>query len=397
MTNSLKKIKLLFVHHAASWGGAPNSMIKLINGLDKNKFSVRVLLLKNSIVAEKLSENNINYQIAKSLFYRKFYSYFNHSEAMNLKWYQIHYFIKSGLSWLLSKYYFASKELSGFDYDIVHLNSSVLTDWLLPVKKSGGKVIIHIREPFRKGKFDLLHKFFTHQMQIHANKIIAISQNNAKRINILEKTSVIYNYSEIPTDNSPEMSYYNKEFLYLGGIAKNKGFYSLIEALDYLDDDIKILFGGNYSNNKNIKSAKALVRNPLGFGKKQRSALLKMKNHKNVVEIGLIHNVSAYLKKTCCLISPFTKPHFARPVIEAFLLKKTAIASDVDGMDEIITNNVDGLLFKTNDAKALAEAINYIAKHPLKAKEMGEHGYKTAIQKYTPSNIKAIISIYNSL
>ena len=71
--------KILFIHHAEGWGGAPNCMINLIKGLDQAKFSGEVLLLKDSVVAEKLAENGINFRIADSHFYKRFYKFFPHS------------------------------------------------------------------------------------------------------------------------------------------------------------------------------------------------------------------------------------------------------------------------------------------------------------------------------
>ena len=388
--------KILFVHHATGWGGAPNSLIKLINGIDKCNFQVTVLLLKNSVVAGKLTENGINFQLPKSIFYKKLYHYFTHSEAGYVKWYQVYRFIKLSIIWLLSRYFFADKELGRFEYDIVHLNSSVLTDWLAPASKKG-KVIIHIREPFRKGKFDFLHKFFSHQMKLYADKIVAISHDNARRINIPEKTTVIYNYAELPEEPSPENSYFSKRVLYLGGSASIKGFYTLVEALDYLNDDIKILFAGNYSKTYKGKTIKVVVKKFLGIGRKQRSALQKIKNHKNAMELGLIYNTDNYFRECCCLISPFTVSHFPRPVIEAFLYKKPVIVSDVECMAEIVTHNENGLIFKKNDAKALADSINYLVKNPKKASQMGERGYKTAIQKFTDFNINDLVSIYETI
>jgi len=102
--------KVLFIHHAVGWGGAPNSMIKLINDLDSSRYNVEVLLLKNSIVADKLTENGIKYKIAESTFYKKYYHYFTHSEAGYVKWYYIYRFIKLSVIWVLSRYYFSKKE-----------------------------------------------------------------------------------------------------------------------------------------------------------------------------------------------------------------------------------------------------------------------------------------------
>lgn len=61
-------IKILFIHHAAGWGGAPKCMVNLIKDLDPAKYEVEVLLLKDSVVASKLTEFGIKYSIAESVF-----------------------------------------------------------------------------------------------------------------------------------------------------------------------------------------------------------------------------------------------------------------------------------------------------------------------------------------
>ena len=212
-----------------------------------------------------------------------------------------------------------------------------------------------------------------------------------------EKTKVIYNFANIPDIKPPDKSYRSKSFLYLGGAAEIKGFYTLVEALDYLDEDVKIYFGGDYIESQKKKGFKQIIKSLIGYGKKRQIAINKMRSHPNAIEIGMTYQVDKYLNEVCCLISPFSIPHFARPVIEAHLHRKPAIGSNVEGMDEIIEHKTNGLLFEKNNAKKLAEAINYIAQHPSIAKIMGEQGYRVAKVKYSPENIKKIESIYSSL
>jgi len=390
-------IKILYIHHGVGWGGAPNSMIKLINNLDSSKYYAEVLLLKNSIVADKLKENKIKYKIAESSFYKKHYHYFIHSEAGYLKWYQLYRFMKLSFLWIISRFYYTKKELKIYDCDIIHLNSSVLTDWLAPSKKKG-KVIIQIREPFRKGKCDILHHFFVSQMRKYSDRIVAISRDNAKRVGIQEKTEVIYNYSEIPKNGPQESSYSSKKVLYLGGSSYIKGFYTMVEALDYLDKDVKVYFGGIYSKGRNDRNLlKKILKRILSYGEKRKEAIEKMRNHPNAIEIGIIKNVQKYLDEVCCLISPLSVPHFSRPVIEAHLHKKPAIGTDVKGMDEIIEHEKNGLIVPKNSAKKLAKAINVLTADSRKSKKLGEAGYKIATEKFTPKNIRQTQNVYDQL
>ncbi len=397
MTN---KIKILYIHHAAGWGGATINMINIINCLDKKAFDIKVLLIKNSVVAEKLKEYNINYEIAESTFYKKHYIYFTHSEAGYTKWYQVFEFLKLSILWLLSRFFFAQRELAKHDYDIVHLNSSVLTDWLAPAKKRG-KVIIHIQEPFRKGKFDILRPVFQSQMRKYADHIIAISYDNAKRIGLPEKTTVVYNFEE-QKQNSYATTSSKGKVLYVGGNQKIKGFFTVVDALDYLDDEIKIVFCGNYCLGNTREKAligkiKKAAKNLQPFHKKLRRATEKIMKHPRAEFVGLVYDISPLILRTEFLISPFSKPHFSRPVIEAFFSKKCVISSDVEGMDEIFDHNENGLIVQKNNPQKLAKAINYLHANPDIRKKMGTNGYLKACEKYSVKNIDSIKNIYEAL
>lgn len=397
--NCMKKI--LFIHHASGWGGAPISMIKLINSINSSQYEAEVLLLKYSIVAEKLAENGIKYRVADSIFYKKIYRYFVHSEVEHLKWYQIYKFIKLSILWLLSRYYFAKKELAKHSYDIVHLNSSVLTDWLAPARTKG-KVIIHIREPFRKGKLDIIHKFFISQMHKYADHIISISNDNAKRVNIPYKTTVVYNYSNIEDlDELDTQKYWTKSVLYVGGALSAKGFYTLVDALQFINKNTKVFFAGYYDSVLSYTGSniKLIIKKVLKKVIHRREALIHYEFSRNphVFKIGLISDVNEYLDKSVCLISPFAVPHFSRPIIEAFARRKPAIATKIDGMDEIIENGRNGILVDEGDPEALASAINYLCDHPLIAKEMGDCGYEIAKNKYSQKNIEQILNLYGQV
>lgn len=386
--------KILYIHHTAGWGGSAKSMIETIKYLDRKQYTPIVLLLKNSTLTDVFKKNNIPFHIAQSTFYNRWYQFSVHSEAGYIKWYNIFKLLQNITLWLLSRYVFAPKELKKIDFDIAHINTSVLTDWLAPCQKKA-KTIIHIREPFRKGKIDCLHYFFRRQMAKHADYIIAISKDNAHRINLPEKTTVIYNFSDIPQEAVNKESYYSKTFLYLGGSSPIKGFYTLVDSLQYLNPEVKIIFAGKFS--ADIISGNSLKKTLyyiFSNHRKRLKAIKLIKQNPNARIVGLVSNISELLNNSCCLLSPFSKPHFSRPVIEAHLHQKMAIGSNVEGMDEIIEQNTTGILTPKDDPKKLAQAINYVAKHPYEAKRMGLNGYQVAIKKFTNKNIAQIQKVY---
>jgi glycosyltransferase involved in cell wall biosynthesis len=393
----MSKLKILFIHHAAGWGGAPINMINIINNLDKSKYDIQVLLLKDSIVKDRLSEANISYTVCESVFFKKFYSYFSHSEAGQIQPHRILKLFKCTISWLLCKYVFAPRVLAGLSFDIVHLNSSVLSDWLAPSKKKG-KVIYHVQEPISKGYFGLRFNLLRSEVKKYADRIIAISKDNAERLNLSEKTVVVYNFSDFHEIN---LNHEKKEtnVLYLGGAAEIKGIKVLLNAIPHIDKRINIQLAGGFPSTSELGLLKSLVYRilfPRAF--KLRNRIKQALQFNNVKIIGLLPNVENEIQNCSVLLSPFTVPHFSRPIIEAFALGKPVIASDVVGMNEVVEDKVNGFLFKNNNSVDLADKINALALNDDLRIEMGKNGMLRAKGFLSlETNIGIIEALYDGL
>ncbi len=105
----------------------------------------------------------------------------------------------------------------------------------------------------------------------------------------------------------------------------------------------------------------------------------------------------ALLHDSTFLISPFVIEHFSRPIIEAFANMKPVIATNIEGMNEIVDDNVDGLLVDRNKPRSLAKAINYLNANPELIRQMGVNGYEKAKKIFSPNNVADIERIYNDL
>lgn len=393
--------KILFIHHASGWGGAPINMINIINELKKSEYEVNVLLIKDSIVSTKLAEFGISFTVAEGRFFRHFYMIYVHILPNYTKWYNLILLIYKSFIWLLARYYFIPNELKKYTFDIVHLNSSALTDWLAPCKKRA-HVIMHVQEPLSYGRFRIRYNFFRRQMDLYADRIIAISNDNALRINLPLKTRVVYNFTTISKTIKDNSSYQSKVVLYVGGDSFIKGFSTIVDALDFIDKDIKIIFAGSYIQSFNGKLKKMSVLEVVKFilsnrYRTTRRALYKMRSSNNIIEVGLVNDVVELIDRSCCLVSPFTISHFSRPVIEAFANFKPVIVTEVDGIDEVVDRNINGIVVSKDNSLELALAINYICNNPSIARNFGLNGYNIAKVKYSSSNIEKIKSIYEEI
>ena len=376
-----RKIKILFVHHAGEWGGAPMYMTNIITSLNLNKYDINVLLLKNSPeLIDRLNKMGVNCTCSNEKFFNQGKAAFAYCEWSNWNLYTL---LKVIYHWILARFVYIPEELKKYDYDILVLNSSCLTAWLKPNFKRGKKTIIHIQEPIRQRKFNPIYSLmFKRQLGKYADSVIAITEDNAKRTGVYEKTVISRNFAPMPIVDVLPSSYSSKKVLYLGGSGIIKGFYTLVDALPYLDKDIMVYIGGYIREPIKSLGVKGFMKSMLYWDTKTNRALKNLKQAPNVKLLGMTNNVSCLLDEVCCLVSPFSKPHFSRPVIEAYLHKKPVVVTDIAGMSEFVFQQETGLMVPNNNPIKLAEAINHMCAHPAEAKKLGETAYKFAKINY---------------
>lgn len=80
-------------------------------------------------------------------------------------------------------------------------------------------------------------------------------------------------------------------------------------------------------------------------------------------------------------------------IIEYLSMGLPTVASAVGGIPDTIEDRVDGILVKPGDVKDLEEKLEWVILNPERAKEIGENGRKTAIEKYSFDAIENTIKI----
>lgn len=73
--------------------------------------------------------------------------------------------------------------------------------------------------------------------------------------------------------------------------------------------------------------------------------------------------------------------------MEVFSQKKTIIATNIEGTNEVVTNNVDGLLVEPRNSKQLADAIYHLYSNSLELNNLGENAYNTYCEKFKLENV----------
>lgn len=393
---------ILIIHHGVGYGGGLIALLGLIKELQKN-YKVTVYCIFKSEAIEYIKETGVEVLFPKNkIFYKYFYSILLHSTADYFNFFKYILKIYSLVVYLVNKYIFSKFEFYHIieKFDLIYLNSTFISDWAYFPKKSGKKVVIHVREPLKNNPYSLFYNLIRNNINSNCDWIIAITNDNAKRVNLLDKTTVVYDpivnkrlndkqELKVPINNE------YKYFVYLGGSSRIKGFEQMVEALKYLNNNIRIFFLGEYDHKLNsIKQYIKVLLDP--YQLKKIRLYKKIKESPNIILIGKTHDVFYYYKNSIATISPFSKPHASLPIIESFSVAVPVIVSDIDGMDEFVSEGTNGMFFKNNNSLHLSSRINQMSSLPeqeyLKYKANSRETYK-----FITENRKSITEIIEKL
>jgi len=206
---------------------------------------------------------------------------------------------------------------------------------LIPTKK----LIVHERG----GAWNLPSKFGFILRFIAWKSDLILANSNATKI-LLEKKfgiskkkiKVIYNGVDISINrnNEPLKNKKNKNYFYVGFIGRldtPKGVHVLIDAIGKL-------------KNKNIRLIIA------GDGPLKLRLLDRAQELRSVSFIGRISDTREFFNTIDLLVVPSIREPFGNVCIEAGLYKVPVLASYVDGIPEIIENNISGELIRPKNS-----------------------------------------------
>lgn len=246
----------------------------------------------------------------------------------------------------------------------IHTMSTQLTEiapWKFWRKRYVYKLATHFIANSSATKKNAIDKFF-----IEVSKITVVPNliyNNDKYISKAKENTIVF----------------------VGRFHESKGIDTLIKAMQIVTKalpelKLKIIAGGDDTKYKQMVESFNL--------------------NKNIVFLGRISHeeVFEHLAKAQCSIVPSIYEAFGYVVIESFSVKTPVIGSNTGGISEIITDNVDSMLFPVNSHKILAEKIIRMTSNTKLEKKYAENAYKTFKNSYElDSNIYRITEVLNSL
>lgn len=140
-------------------------------------------------------------------------------------------------------------------------------------------------------------------------------------------------------------------FVFVGRLVKDKGINELIHAFNQLSKEakkVKLLLVGYFENDLD----------PL-----EKSTLYIVENNSHVVLVGYQSDVRPYFSISNALVFPSYREGFPNVVMQAGAMNLPCIVSDINGCNEIITDNHNGFVIPVKDEEAILQAMRKMLIH----------------------------------
>ena len=225
----------------------------------------------------------------------------------------------------------------------------------------------------------------------HCDVIITITRRLKEKIRDLfiipdKKFHVIPD--GVDTDSfKPEETVTRKGIIYIGQVYPWKGVDTLIEAMKFINTHLTVIGGIPFEDDLQRLQDKA---NRIGVSDK-------------ISFLGFLapKDVAKYLKSAKISIIPLPDNVMARDytsplkLFEAMAAGTAVAASELPSIKEIITSNINGILYKPEDPEALAEAVNKLYSDTVLLKQITSNALKDVTQYSWKNRAVRITEIIN--
>ena len=223
------------------------------------------------------------------------------------------------------------------------------------------------------------------ELSKYADKVIFISRNIEKETAKLiapkkiQHGIVIENGVEDRIENYEDIVTKKGTILYSGRVIKEKGISELVAAFKLVK-----------------KTQKVAQLNIYGIGDKREIDRL-IDGDERITYHGDAKDPIKVLAENEIFVLPSYMEGLSLALIEAAMMKKIIIATDVGGNPEVVIDGETGLLVPAKNVEVLAEKIEYLLDNPKSAGKMAENARKLYEEKFNFDKIFAekMLPLYN--
>lgn len=225
------------------------------------------------------------------------------------------------------------------------------------------------------------HKFTTQ------NKLKVIGNGSSNGINTEHYDTALVS-EESKTNLKAELNISNDDlvFIFIGRIVRDKGINELVAAFNTLskkNNTCKLLLVGPRENHLDplLPETEALI-----------------EANTQILAVGVQKDIRPYVAISHVLAFPSYREGFPNVVLQGSCMELPCIVGNINGCNEIIEHNVNGLIIPVKDAKALENAMQFMIDHPEKRQAMITHSRSRIIERYKQEFVwNEILKLYQTL
>lgn len=394
--------RIAIIHHSGIIGGAGISLLNVVNILaDKHEITVFVSDSPRDILE---SLNNIaDSKGIRVVSYGKrigALTYYSGGDKAN----SLRFLYRASL--IFKQWHYWNKTISGFNPDIVIVNSLILS-WmsLLPAMNSR-KSICFVRETMANKPESLINKFF--KRCLNQFDCVSFISEFDKLSWQLHKTKSVVIHNCFATDKmnnensyikaSNELGLRAKSFhiLYVGGVSYMKGFDLAVNATIELNkkcDAELIVAGIDFNGRRNLSNGKLSE-----YESELENRILSHGNSSKIHLIGRQKDMDNCFIAADVLVFPMRSPHQARPVFESGFYGIPVVITDFPNIREFVVDGSNGLVFEKDNVQQLTECLYKLALNPEYRNKLGMSNKRLSEQNHSISAFGLSINhLINSL
>ncbi|MBC7641837.1 MAG: glycosyltransferase family 4 protein [Flavobacterium sp.] len=175
-------------------------------------------------------------------------------------------------------------------------------------------------------------------------------------------------------------------FIFVGRLVKDKGINELSQAfvkLQSTNKNVKLLLVGNFENDLDPLLPETYV---------------ILENNKSIISVGFQVDVRPYFAIANALVFPSYREGFPNVVLQAGAMSLPSIVTNINGCNEIITNQQNGLIIQPKNVQQLVEAMTKLLNEPNLVNALKNNSRINIIKKFDQNLVwKAILEEYKLL
>jgi glycosyltransferase involved in cell wall biosynthesis len=372
--SSLNRARILYVHHDPGIGGASNSLLCLLEGLDRQHFVPLVVLPNRGPLEDRLKALDVEVMHGPV-------PTFYHMEHSTLKPWHPHILARSVLSapgaadWI-------RRTVGLLNVSLVHVNGSMMIAGAAGARRAGVPVVWHVREVLSRGSSGMRQSIVCNQMRANADVLIAVSRAVAERLPADSDLRVVYNGIDVESfRRGADGVSIRRQFGipagvplygYVSPIYGAKGCYDFVECARQIKSRVpeaEFLVAGKTPEKAALNLLgdnavrQALERRVDGVVRMQRLAA-QYGLDECMHFVGHRRDVASLFDAMDVMIFPSIGEALGRVLLEAGSMQRPAVAYRSGGTSEVIEHGVTGFLASPGDVRSMADYAVTLARDP---------------------------------